>query len=113
LQRCWVCAGAELNYSQSDHSMSCRRSPEGGQQQDLNEEDDQVWEAGLRGALCQRTATAKESQSYRVAHHPIDAQTQEAAAQTDLVFHAGEPTDQAMALQVLHGCNTAVMPNCP
>jgi hypothetical protein len=29
------------------------------------------------------------------------------------VFHAGEPTDQAMALQVLHGCNTAVMPNCP
>ena len=93
--------------------MSCRRSPEGGQQQDLNEEDDQVWEAGLRGALCQRTATAEESQRDCVAHHPINAQTQEAAAQTDLVFHAGEPTDQAMALQVLHGCNTAVMPNCP
>jgi hypothetical protein len=102
-----------LNNSQSDHSMSCRRSPEGGQQQDLNEEDDQVWEAGLWGAFCQGATATEESQRDCVTHQPIDAQTQEAPAQTDLVFHTGEPTDQAMALQVLHGCNTAVMPNSP
>ena len=66
--------------------------------------------SGMRGAFGERAVAAKETERNRVTHQPIDAQTQEAATQTDLMFHAGEPTDQRNRLQVLHGCNTPVMP---
>ena len=65
----------------------------------------------MRGALGERASTPKESQGDGVTHQPIDAQTQEAPTQTDLMFHTGEPTEGPHLMQVLHGCNTPVMPN--
>lgn len=56
----------------------------------------------MRGALGERASTPKESQGDGVTHQPIDAQTQEAPTQTDLMFHTGEPTDDADCLQALH-----------
>ena len=51
--------------------------------------------SGVRGAFGERAVAAKETERNRVTHQPIDAQAQEAATQTDLMFHAGEPTDRA------------------
>ena len=83
----------------------------GGQNQDFDEEYDQVRDAGMRGAFGKRAGPPEESERDRVTHQPIDAQTQEASPQTDLMFHTGEPTDDAGCLQNLHDCNSPVMPN--
>jgi len=56
----------------------------------------------MRGALGERASTPKESQGDGVTHQPIDAQTQEAPTQTDLMFHTGEPTDGRWPMQNLH-----------
>jgi hypothetical protein len=65
----------------------------------------------LWGTFGERGAATKETKGDRVTHEPIDAQTKETSPQTDLMFHAGEPTDPKEAVHVLHGCNTPVMPN--
>jgi len=70
-----------------------------------------MWDPGLWGTFGERGAASKETKGDRVTHEPIDAQTEEAATQADLVFHMGEPTDPKEAPHVLHARNTAVMPN--
>jgi len=56
----------------------------------------------MRGAFGKGAGSPKESEGDCVTHQPIDAQAQEAPAQTDLMFHTGEPTDDAGCLQNLH-----------